>query len=259
MFRPDLCGMSEAPLAVSIAGQVRGRIDAKLPAHRGEYRRRARPGGRTRRRRRLVADTLRGIARQHAAVPEAARPARPPRWTTPPALDLMRAASRPQRRGRGRETPEAAAARGRRDAAIVALAFCAGAAPLRDRRPGLGRHHADGAHRPAAGPRAGLEGQRRRPTRGPPAARRRVRPRRRGPARGDRARRGRPRRAARPAPGQPPPAGPGRRARPRGRVVALRPPGAGLGARPPRRVVARYASAVAVEDGAVARLFGGSG
>ena len=39
MFRPDLCGMSEAPLAVSIAGQVRGRIDAKLPAHRGEYRR----------------------------------------------------------------------------------------------------------------------------------------------------------------------------------------------------------------------------
>ena len=31
--------MSEAPLAVSIAGQVRGRIDAKLPAHRGEYRR----------------------------------------------------------------------------------------------------------------------------------------------------------------------------------------------------------------------------
>ena len=38
----------------------------------------------------------------------------------------MRAAGRPQRRGRGRETSEASAARGRRDAAIVALAFCGG-------------------------------------------------------------------------------------------------------------------------------------
>ena len=73
----------------------------------------------------LVADTLRGIARQHAAAPEAApRQAAALDYAT--ALDLMRAASRPQRRGRGRETPEAAAARGRRDAAIVALAFCAG-------------------------------------------------------------------------------------------------------------------------------------
>ena len=60
----------------------------------------------------LVADTLRGIARQHAAAPEAApRQAAGARLAT--ALDLMRAASRPQRRGR-------------RDAAIVALAFCAG-------------------------------------------------------------------------------------------------------------------------------------
>ena len=45
------------------------------------------------------------------------------------ALDLLQVAGRlqrPQRRGRGRETPVAAAARGRRDAAIVALAFCAG-------------------------------------------------------------------------------------------------------------------------------------
>ena len=33
--------------------------------------------------------------------------------------DLLRAGGRPQRRGRGRETPSAAAARGRRDAAIV--------------------------------------------------------------------------------------------------------------------------------------------
>lgn len=38
----------------------------------------------------------------------------------------MRAASRPQRRARGRETAAAAAARGRRDAVILALAFCAG-------------------------------------------------------------------------------------------------------------------------------------
>ena len=73
----------------------------------------------------LVADTLRGIARQHAAAPEAApRQAAALDYAT--ALDLMRAASRPQRRGRGRETAAAAAARGRRDAAIVALAFCAG-------------------------------------------------------------------------------------------------------------------------------------
>ena len=65
----------------------------------------------------LVADTLRGIARQHAAVPEAApRQAAALDYAT--ALDLMQVAARPQRRGRGRETPEAAAARGRRDAAI---------------------------------------------------------------------------------------------------------------------------------------------
>ena len=73
----------------------------------------------------LVADTLRGIARQHAAAPEAA-----PRQATAldyaTAIELMRAAAKPQRRGRGRETSAAAEARGRRDAAIVALAFCAG-------------------------------------------------------------------------------------------------------------------------------------
>ena len=73
----------------------------------------------------LVADTLRGIARQHAAVPEAApRQAAALDYAT--ALDLMRAAGLPQRRGRGRETLEAAASRGRRDAVIVALAFCSG-------------------------------------------------------------------------------------------------------------------------------------
>ena len=31
--------MRDAPRAVSIAGHVRGRIDATWPAHRGEYRR----------------------------------------------------------------------------------------------------------------------------------------------------------------------------------------------------------------------------
>ena len=91
-----------------------------------------------------------GIARQHAAVPAAA-----PRQAA--ALDMMRAASRPQRRGRGRETP--AARRGsrparRRDRGAGVLR---GVAPVRDRRPGLGRHHADGARRiscvSACGPR----------------------------------------------------------------------------------------------------------
>ena len=73
----------------------------------------------------LVADTLRGIARQHAAAPEAApRQAAALDYVT--AIELMRAAARPQRRGRGRETSAAAEARGQRDAAIVALAFCAG-------------------------------------------------------------------------------------------------------------------------------------
>ena len=73
----------------------------------------------------LVADTLRGIARQHAAT-AAAAPRQAAALDYATALDLMRAAARPQRRGRGRETPSAAAGRGRRDAAIVALAFCAG-------------------------------------------------------------------------------------------------------------------------------------
>ena len=73
----------------------------------------------------LVADTLRGIARQHAAVPEAA-PRQAAALDYQTAVELLEVAARPQRRGRGRESPAAAAARGRRDAAIVALAFCAG-------------------------------------------------------------------------------------------------------------------------------------
>ena len=144
-----------------------------------------------------------------------------------------------------------------------------------DRQPRLGRHHADGARRAAAGPRAGLEDQRLGPPRGPAAARRSLRPRRRRATHGGGARRGRARRATQPAPSQPPCPDPGRRAGPRGRLVALRTPGPGVRSssaaaprRPPSRppaawrsaaMVARYASAVDVEDGAGARLFGGSG
>ena len=73
----------------------------------------------------LVSDTLRGIARQHAAVPAAA-PRQAAALDYQTAVELLQVAARPQRRGRGRETPAPAAARGRRDAAIVALAFCAG-------------------------------------------------------------------------------------------------------------------------------------
>ena len=69
----------------------------------------------------LVDDTLRGIARQHAAVPEEApRQAAALDYAT--ANELLGAAGRPQRRGRGRETPATAAARGRRDAAILSTA-----------------------------------------------------------------------------------------------------------------------------------------
>ena len=74
---------------------------------------------------RVVAETLDGIEQQKKTAPGWA-----PRHATAmdqkTAVALMRAASRPQRRGRGRETAVAAAARGRRDAVIVALAFCAG-------------------------------------------------------------------------------------------------------------------------------------
>ena len=75
----------------------------------------------------LVGKTLRGVARQHAAEPAAApRPAAPLGYSA--ALQLMAAAAHPppQRRGRGDEDPPVTAARGRRDAAIIALGFCAG-------------------------------------------------------------------------------------------------------------------------------------
>ena len=188
----------------------------------------------------LVADTLRGIARQHAAVPEAApRQAAALDYAT--AIDLMQMAGRPQPRGRGRETPGAAAARGRRDAAIVALAFCAGlrrseiaALVWGDITPTA---RAGQLRVRVRASKANADGRRE----DPPAARRPLRPRRRAAANGDVARRGRAHRPARPAPGQPPPAGPGHHARPRWRLVALRPPGPGLGARPPRRVDHRRA------------------
>ena len=65
-----------------------------------------------------------GSARSAASDTHAVAVHRPS--TPAPAHEPAGTAARPQRRGRGRETPSAAAARGRRDAAIVALAFCAG-------------------------------------------------------------------------------------------------------------------------------------
>ena len=66
-----------------------------------------------------------GIARQHAARPEAA-----PRQAAPLSLEsavlLMTLAQQPRRTGRGVESAEAADDRALEDGAIVALAFCAG-------------------------------------------------------------------------------------------------------------------------------------
>ena len=74
---------------------------------------------------RVVAEALASLDERKRAAPNWA-----PRHSTAldhtTALAMMRAARRPQRRGRGWETEPAAAARGRRDAAIVALAFGAG-------------------------------------------------------------------------------------------------------------------------------------
>ena len=154
--------------------------------------------------------------RRHAARHRAPARRRPRGGAPPGRRPGLRDRARPDAGGRAAPAPRpgAGVARGcrsprparRRDRGAGVLRR---PAPLRDRRPGLGRHHADGARRAAAGPRAGLEGQRRRPARGPAAARRSLRPRRRGPAHGRGARRGRARRPARPAPSQPPPAGPG--------------------------------------------------
>ena len=229
--------------------------------------------GRTRRRRPWWPTRCAASRASTSTAPEAApRQAAALDYAT--ALDLMRAASRPQRRGRGRETAAAAAARGRRDAAIVALAFCAGlrrseiaalvwgditptarAGQLRV-RVRASKANADGSPR------------------GPAAARRPLRPRRR-------------RRCARltesAAAERVVPLGPhqvnrrmqvlaaalglegvsshsGRRglASASSSAAAPRPPPSRLaGGWRSAAMVARYASAIEVEDGAVARLFGG--
>ena len=74
---------------------------------------------------RAVSDALRDIDRQKENAPDWE-----PRHATAidhdTAVALMRVASLPQRRAKGWEKPAAAAARGRRDAVIVALAYCAG-------------------------------------------------------------------------------------------------------------------------------------
>ncbi|MYN67827.1 MAG: tyrosine-type recombinase/integrase [Acidobacteria bacterium] len=73
----------------------------------------------------VVAETLGAINEQKRATPNW-EPRHPTALDHTTALAMMRAARRPQRRGRGWETESAAAARGRRDAAIVALAFGGG-------------------------------------------------------------------------------------------------------------------------------------
>ena len=73
----------------------------------------------------IVRDTLRGIARQHAAHPAAA-PRQASALTYDDAIRLMAIAEHPQPAGRGVESAARAAARARLDAVIVALLFCGG-------------------------------------------------------------------------------------------------------------------------------------
>ena len=73
----------------------------------------------------IVRDSMRGIARQHAAHPDAA-PRQAAALTYDDAIRLMATAERPQPAGRGVESAEHAAERARLDAAFVALLFCAG-------------------------------------------------------------------------------------------------------------------------------------
>ena len=73
----------------------------------------------------LVRAVIAGIARQHAQHADTApRPAAA--LTYDQAVRLMAGAAQPRRSGRGTERSAKAAARGRVDAALVALAFCAG-------------------------------------------------------------------------------------------------------------------------------------
>ena len=72
-----------------------------------------------------VRETLAGIARQHAANPAAA-PRQAAAIAYDDAIRLLALARQPRTSGRGIESAAAADARGQRDAAIVALLFCAG-------------------------------------------------------------------------------------------------------------------------------------
>jgi len=74
---------------------------------------------------RVVSEALTGINERKRAAPNW-EPRHPTALDHTTALAMMLAARRPQRRGRGWEKESAAAARGRRDAAIVALAFGGG-------------------------------------------------------------------------------------------------------------------------------------
>ena len=73
----------------------------------------------------LVRAVIAGIARQHAQHPDTA-PRQAAALTYDEAVRLMARATQPHRSGRGTESRAKAAARGRVDAAMVALAFCAG-------------------------------------------------------------------------------------------------------------------------------------
>ena len=207
---------------------------------------------------------------EHPRPPTPARPAVHRRSIKRPSFALMQAAGRPQRRGRGWETPAAAAARGPARCRDRRPGVLRRAAPLGDREPRLGRHHANGARRAAAGPRAGLKDQCRRPSRGHPLARWRLRPRRRRATHADGTRCGRiplsPHQVNRrvqvlaTALGL---EGVSSHSGRRGLAAELVRRGASTtavqaagGWRSPA-MVARYASAVAVEDDAVARLFRG--
>ena len=74
---------------------------------------------------RVIAEARRGIERQKEADP-GWLPRHAAAIDRETAVALMRVASRPQRRAKGLEKETTATARGRRDAVIVALAFCAG-------------------------------------------------------------------------------------------------------------------------------------
>ena len=81
----------------------------------------------------LVRDVIAGIARQHAQHPDTA-PRQAAALTYDEAVRLMAGAAQPRRSGRGTEGAAHAAARGRVDAALVALASARACAGARSRR-----------------------------------------------------------------------------------------------------------------------------